>query len=252
MYTPAQIRALETFYFKAWEAFETIDYDGWHLHFADGYTRRANSINPIYGSSLPLDEKITHCITEFTRREIAPVFKLTDAAIPNDLDAQLDQRGYTKGTIVSIQTADMRPRPFAWSDLAVSNNTLTDAWLDDFCRLNIVDEKQLSPMRRLLHGITLETCYLRLIDGRETVAVGLGVCDGHHVGLFDIVTAMTHRRKGHGYALVESLLHWGKSLGATTGTLQVVHDNTPALTLYDRFGFEEAYTYWYRSPPEMR
>lgn len=249
MHNPEQIRSLEEFYFKAWQAFETHTYDGWHLRFAEGYTRRANSINPLYGSSLPLDEKIAHCINEFIHREITPVFKLTDAAIPHDLDAQLDRRGYMKGTIVSIQTADMRPRTFARSDLAVSDDTLTDAWLDDFCRLNIVDEKQLSPMRRLLNGLTLETCYLRLIDGRETVAVGLGVCDGHHIGLFDIVTAIAHRRKGHGYALVESLLHWGQSLGATVGTLQVVHDNIPALRLYERFGFSEAYTYWYRSPP---
>ena len=55
------IRNLEHVSFRAWPALETQVYDGWILRFSKGYSGRANSVNPIDGSSLPLSEKIAHC-----------------------------------------------------------------------------------------------------------------------------------------------------------------------------------------------
>ena len=46
---------------NAHPAIETQFYDGWVLRFAGGYTKRANSVNPLYVGALPLDEKIAFC-----------------------------------------------------------------------------------------------------------------------------------------------------------------------------------------------
>lgn len=246
----ALLQALENFYIEAWVAFESVDYDGWLLRFADGYTRRANSVNPLFGSSLPLDEKLAFCADAFAQRGISLVYKLTDAAQPTDLDAQLESRGYTKDDTVSVQLCDLTSQNLVISDDALYSETLTDDWLDDFCRLNIVAESSLKPMRRLLNQIALEKCFMTLKQGRQTVAVGLGVCDGQTIGLFDIVTGPQHRRQGFGATLVESLLAWAQSKGAERATLQVVRENQPARALYENFGFSEVYTYWYRNPPE--
>ena len=64
--------------------------------------------------------------------------------------------------------------------------------------------------------------------------------------LFDVATAAPARNQSIGRRLVGHLLAWGRAQGARTGHLAVVADNTPALRLYARLGFREAYRYWYR------
>ena len=241
------IRTLETFYARAWMPAEVIDYDGWKLHFAEGYTRRANSVNPFYGSLLDLDDKLAYCEDAFALRGLPVVYKLTDTVYPEDLDAELAVRGYSKGTTVSVQTADLQWQSSRIDDKARYTEMFDEAWLEDFCRLNVVDSRHLPPMRRLLQRIPLKKCFMHIKDERETVAVGLGVTDSTHLALFDIVTSPHHRQRGWGWTLVKSLLAWGKSHGATTGTLQVLPDNMSALRLYARFGFTESYRYWYRT-----
>ena len=41
---------------NAWPAHEQILFDGWAVRFSNGYTNRANSVNPLRESALPLDE----------------------------------------------------------------------------------------------------------------------------------------------------------------------------------------------------
>lgn len=40
---------------------QTLLYDGWILRSANGYTRRANSINPIYPPEINVNDKIEYC-----------------------------------------------------------------------------------------------------------------------------------------------------------------------------------------------
>jgi ribosomal protein S18 acetylase RimI-like enzyme len=82
-------------------------------------------------------------------------------------------------------------------------------------------------------------------DGRP-VALGLAVAERGYVGLSSIVTAVDARNQGVGRRMVGHLLAWGQQQGAQTAYLAVMLDNAPALRLYTRFGFREAYRYWYR------
>jgi GNAT superfamily N-acetyltransferase len=240
------IRHLEELSLNAWPALQTAVYDGWLLRFADGYTRRANSVNPLYPGALDPVEKIRRCEAIYAARGQDTVFKLTDAAEPADLDARLERCGYRREAPTSVQTVDLGALALPPSVDAAGAGAVTDAWLADFCRLNRVAERHRPTMRRMLGGLIPAACFMALRDGHETVAVGLAVRDGGHVGLFDIVTAPERRGQGFGTALVHQLLAWGKAGGAHTAYLQVMRDNAPALRLYARLGFRERYGYWYR------
>jgi ribosomal protein S18 acetylase RimI-like enzyme len=66
------------------------------------------------------------------------------------------------------------------------------------------------------------------------------------VGLFDIVTRQDRRGRRLASRIIRHLLHIGAEMGATMAYLQVMLDNGPALRLYQRLGFTQAYQYWYR------
>lgn len=51
------------------------------------------------------------------------------------------------------------------------------------------------------------------------------------------------RQNGLGTALLRALAAWAVSEGATQAYLQVVHDNAPAIALYERLGFKSHHTY---------
>ncbi len=82
----------------------------------------------------------------------------------------------------------------------------------------------------------------------ETLGVGLGVCHGGTLGVFDMFTKPVARRHGVASDVVKSLLAWGAREGAELAFLQVAASNDPAIQLYRSLGFEPAYSYVYAAP----
>lgn len=118
----------------------------------------------------------------------------------------------------------------------------TDEWIDAFCRLSRKDEQEKKTMSQTLRNIIPSSCYGALYCDGEVVA-----CE--YIGLFDIVTGPSQRRRGFAGQLVQSLLRWGTERGAKHSCLQVMQDNAPALRLYEKLGYKEVYSYWYRIRP---
>ena len=245
-----QILAIETASFRALPALTTHNYDGWVLRMADGLTRRANSVNPVYSSSLPLDDKIAYCERLFEAQQLPVVFRLTRHAQPMNLDAVLDASGYTRSESVLVQTFDLR-RPPVGNDVAKinSNRQLTDAWLEAYLHL----EPQRTPHRetlvRILQAIHPQAYFVHMRQEGAIVAVGMAVVDSGWLGLFDIAVDPSMRRRGIGTRLVQHLLRWGQTMQAHTAYLQVHGQNTAAQHLYYKLGFRTLYRYWYRTKP---
>jgi ribosomal protein S18 acetylase RimI-like enzyme len=240
------IRTLEEVSLRAWPALQTRYYDGWVLRMAKGYTRRANSVNPVFGSSLAIDEKIDFCEALYFGQHNDIRFKMTDAVYPVDLDDRLAARDYEKEPATSVQTLDLLDMATDISENVDISPHLTAIWLEDFVRLSRADTRLAPTMRHIFGKILPETGFLQLRHHDETVAVALGVLDENRLGIFDVVTSIDQRRQGFGETVVRNLLAWGAGKGATTAYLQVMSDNDHALRLYDKIGFREAYCYWYR------
>lgn len=231
---------------NAWPALQTLLYDGWVLRFANGYTRRANSVNPLYASALPVAGKIAVCEQLYHSRGLPAIFKLTSQAQPAELEAELARQGYQLEARTSVQTLDLQKASLNVSPGFSSSTVLTDNWFSVFCALSGAAEAQLVPMRQLLERILPAHSFGLLQADGQPVACGLCVWEQDFVGFYDIVVAKEERGKGYGRRIMSGLLADGQRQGAETAYLQVMCNNEPALRLYAGLGFREVYQYWYR------
>jgi ribosomal protein S18 acetylase RimI-like enzyme len=231
---------------NAWPALETMLYDGWVLRFGNGYTRRANSINPVYASTIAPSEKIAYCEKVYENKGLRTIFKMTADVCPPDLDAVLESKGYAREAETSVQVLMLESaKPRVDGRVEISCR-VDDQWLDAFFRMNGADVKHRSTLSSILQGSTHERCFARIRDGGSIVTCGIGVREDTTVGLFDIIVDERLRGSGLGGAITEGILAWAKDAGTETAYLQVMLENDVALALYRKLGFREIYRYWYR------
>ena len=240
------IRTIEELSLNMWPALQTMHYDGWVLRFAAGYTRRSNSINPLYPSTIDIRTKVAFCEAAYGSLGQNTVFKLTPSTQPGDLDDILDRQGYVREATSSVQTLELHDlvRP-AHGDFQ-AGGTPEAAWIEEYCTLNSVPRKHLPAMQGILRNLVLPACFGTLRYADSVAALGLAVLQANHAGLFDIVTSPALRRQGLGSSLILHLLSWAGERGATRAYLQVMVNNPAALQLYQKLGFREVYQYWYR------
>ncbi|MGE5632855.1 MAG: GNAT family N-acetyltransferase [Caulobacteraceae bacterium] len=244
-------RHIEEMSMNAWPALQTMVYDGWILRFSKGYTKRANSVNPIYESSENPEKKILMCEELYKSQGLNTVFKMTSESHPEGLDDMLSQKGYNDEAYTSVQVAVLNKFEGIIPKNIVVYNSLNEKWLEQISCLSDVKEADEETLKRMISRIITEKFFVELkLEGR-TAGCGMGVLQGDYLGIFDIIIDSGDRCKGYGKALVDSMLSIGKAKGAKYAYLQVLLDNEPALKLYSSLGFKEVYKYWYRVKRNM-
>jgi GNAT superfamily N-acetyltransferase len=232
---------------RSWPALREELYDGWLLRLARGYTKRANSVNPAYPSSIGLEEKVETCERFYAREDQPCIFRMTPFSHPVELDRFLEERDYRKmGTTLVLyrHLQDWRPNTAAAVDLSEAD---LDEWMAAFRSFTGSSDEEQDVHRTILSMIGGRRMLGSLIDSGRPVACGVGVIDDGYLGLFDIVTDPQQRGRGYGTTLIAGLLGWAQESGGRHAYLQVVESNEPALRTYAKFGFEEVYRYWYRA-----
>jgi GNAT superfamily N-acetyltransferase len=223
-------------------------YDGWLLRLLPGKAKRARSVNAVYASTLPLDEKVSYCEQLYAARSLPAIFRITPFSQPPMLDAALEARGYARFDETSVESAPIdpgvQPQP------AVQPMEL-GSWVDAVAQLRGSPLQHRESHLARLEAMPLALRPLALSDEQGIVATGLTIVEGDHAGLFDIITREDARGRGHSRRLVGALLHAAWELGARQAYLQVQCDNEVARRLYAGFGFAQRYTYWYRGRPEQ-
>jgi GNAT superfamily N-acetyltransferase len=242
------IKGFEELSLNSWPSLQTLLFDGWVLRFANGFTKRSNSISPLFSSGLNPGEKIRYCENLYQNLGLDTVFKMTSAVYPANLDEILEAKGYIINSPTSVQILDLSDCQVSPLKKAILSSHFTDEWLSDFCRLVNLEEKHQSTLKKILTNIVTPTCFACLGESEEkdTISCGLGVLQDKYFALYDIVTAANSRNRGFGKQVVLNLLNWGKEKGARTVYLHVMLNNEPALRLYSQLGFKEIYRYWYR------
>lgn len=240
-------KTIEEYTLNAWPALQTLIQDGWILRFADGYTKRSNSINAIYkGNDDNLHKKILNCENIYSRSNLDVIFKITPF-VSDLLDKVLEDREYAILDHSSVQTLESLTdiKEPSVKDIEISE-CLNDKWLEFMSSLNDLSENNKSVTQKLLSESKLKQGYFILYDNSVPVACGLGVVEGDYIGLYDIITDKHYRNQGYGEQLILHILHWAKSIGVTKSYLQVVKNNHGAIHCYRKLNYKEQYTYWYR------
>jgi len=236
---------------NAWPALQTYLFDGWLARFANGYTKRANSVTPLYPGALDLAAKIDQIERLYRRQNLPPIFRLPSFAEVGAVDGRLAARGYKKFDETSVQALDLSFCFAVQSERAfiLPGRSGMESWLGSFHDLSGSNPQRADDAthQQMLRNIIGETGYMVLMVEGEVVACGLAVANNGYVGIFDVVVAAEHRRRGYGTELMESLLDWAVNQYARYAYLQVMAANTPAINLYAKLKFTELYRYWYRA-----
>jgi N-acetylglutamate synthase len=232
---------------NAWPALQQLLLDGWVLRFARGFTKRANSVVPLYASSQDALAKVRYCENLYAREQLKTIFRLTTVLDNAALDALLAKRGYSTIDPTLVLALPLGERP--WHAASRCQSLTSEAWLAAYARHAAIPASAQALHAMLLRGIRTEHRFGACGNGNAVDACGLAVVERELVGLFDIVTDPAQRRRGHARALVTSLLAWAQRSGAEYAYLQVVESNLAARALYAELGFVPLYRYWYRMAP---
>lgn len=238
---------LEEYSLNAWPALQSFVYDGWLLRFAAGYTKRSNSINPIYkGESKKVLDKIKYCESIYSSMNLDTIFKISPFVTAKKIDKILDDMQYVMVEPSSVKVLNLSRIEEPHHNNVMISTEITDEWAHILSSFNNLSATTIEITKQLLSTSYLKKGFFTLYDGVIPVACGVGVIEQNYVGLFDIVTGHLYRNKGYGKQLVLNILKWAKLNGATHSYLQVVKGNEPAIKLYRKLGYREVYTYWYR------
>lgn len=237
------IQIIEELSLNAHPSLNTMFYDGWYLCFAGGYTNRANSVNALYTSNIPLAEKVRFCESIYLQQQLPTVFKITPLSV--DLESILIQRDYSIVTPTNLMVMDI-PMGFSCIADTIVTKGINKVWQNSYFRLNETKPTAIPIAKQIHSNIINQAICATLSENSEVVACGLGIIERDCVGLYDIVVSSQHRKKGYGQDICTSLLANAAKLGVRKAYLQVVTDNTNAIKLYTKLGFKDLYQYWYR------
>lgn len=233
---------------------EQLWIDGWLVRLSPGKAKRARCIQPVAAGRLDIDAKLAICLPLYAAAGLRPYVRITPFAEPAGLDRHLDALGMASldeslvMVLVSLahfarSTGDTPPLQCEAADPSDFADWIGRA------RGSTAMERSAHAERIANSSVPHCAVLLRDADGRA-VAGGQVAIEGRIAGLYDVFTATEARRRGHAERVCRHLLELAVERGADTGYLQVDAANMPALRLYRRLGFRDAYPYHYRTPAD--
>jgi len=245
----AKVRRLEAVGFRAWPA-ATVLYDGsWLCRLTAGHpSRRLNSVNPLdpsdYRDIAIRLEKAAKRFADYGRPLLVRQTPLT----PPHLIAFMDDAGWMDMGRTVVMMADLATLP---RDEGLDHLPSRDVGRFVDARLRVSgDDPALKPgLTEIINAIKPEAgLFIFEEPGFGPTAVTIAVQDNDLVGILQLGVAEERRGQGLGTGILHASLRWAKLKGARHAWVQVEADNTAALALYRRAGFQDVYEYSYREP----
>jgi N-acetylglutamate synthase len=241
---------IEEVCFNAFPSLKQVLFGNWLMRFADGLTRRANSVNALRPECARDDPMaVIDAAESLYRGQGVPTIFRTLSILDPALDRALTGRGYSSegascvlygaiGALAAVADPAVRLLPLPQPE-----------WLAVMARLQGHDPAQAATYRRIVAAIAVPARFALLAVDGVSAALAYGAL---HDGLLcyeSVVTDPRYRRRGLGRRVIAGLAHWAREEGAAGACLEVEAGNAPALALYAQFGLAELYRYHYRREP---
>lgn len=242
------ISKIEDLSINAWPSFKTELYDNWLIRFSHQYTLRTNCVEQLGASTLPINEKINYCEEIYADYNSPCIFKITPR-IPSEFDQILQNRNYDMVNETNVMTMNLNnfTADYSKSSLVSLSDTISKDWIFGvFVLNNITNPIHHEIVPNMFKAIPKRTIVAKIMKDKLMVASGLGILDRNDLGLYAIYTHPDYRGRGYARAICNAVLGKGKSMGATYSYLQVVKNNSKAVSLYESLGYRLEYSYWFR------
>ena len=238
---------IEELTMNAWPSIQTMFFEGWILRMANGYTKRSNSINPIYTFDNDIHRKIKYCEKIYQENNLPTIFKILECNEHKEIDQILEKLNYEKIDIVSLQICtDIRQKDYI-QNKAIVNNKFSADWKNCFYECYEIDDlKRIETIEIMLNNIKLDLITVYIKENGILIGCGYGVIEKGYVGLFDIIVKKEYRGKSYGKEIVKTILFKASEQGAEKAHLMVLDNNIIAKNLYAKLGFKEKYKCWFR------
>jgi GNAT superfamily N-acetyltransferase len=229
--------------FRSWPAADQKELNGVVLRSSNGFTKRANSANMLEFQSEHHNELVNNCEQYFFDKSLPCIFRIPSFVDNASLDTYLEQSGYQSIDRSLVLYRELSPSSFHYVKLIEKN---PEEWIDSYSQISGIDAATQKLHLEMLNRISDKTLMAVLIEDDIEIACGLGVLSDNLFGLFDVGTLKPYRNQGYAAKLLNGMLSWAVSHGATQSYLQVVANNAPAISLYRKLGYQDCYEYWYR------
>ena len=235
---------------------EQLWIDGWLVRFSPGKAKRARCIQAVAPGRLALEARLRRCIDLYRQAGLRAFVRVTPYSQPAGLDEWLAAQGMERIDDTRVMVASLAgPKAVGPASTVLVGISFEKAEADAFARWigtqrGSSSEEQQAHAERLRHAPVPHRA-LFVLDATGAVIAGGQIAVEHDLaGLYDIFTTRAERGRGVGSALCQQLLSHGGAQGARTAYLQVEANNDAARRIYRRLGFEDAYAYHYRTPPD--
>lgn len=234
----------------AWPGIE-VQWDGdWVCRAANGYTKRANSLQCFDpADNADAGARLDHAVTWFRTRHLQPVVRTTpleSAALAGALDAGNWQNiGHSHLYAMELGAGDAAPDPEGRI-----HPVLDPAFLAAQQALQGHSGAQMDHLQALLAVMAVPACGIVIYrDGAPAASGLMAIADGIVI-TGNVITDPNRRRTGLGAAMMRTGLAWSRENGASVAALNVDRGNLAAQALYRSLGYTHQYDYHYRIPGE--
>ena len=240
------VRRLEAVGFRAWPA-ATVVYDGsWQVRLTGGHpSKRLNCVVPLDPSDIrDMDIRLEKAAKRFNTYGRPLMLRETPLA-PPALIEHIAASGWSRFETTKVMTADLTEL-----ELPEAIDYLPSHDVSRFIDASLAvsgEDPALKPAVAEVLGAIKPTTGLFAVEKAPDgpAAVALCVQDNDLAGIMNFAVAEHLRRQGVGTEVLSSALRWARISGARSAWLQVTAENSAAIALYRKFGFQEAYEYHY-------
>ncbi len=254
MFGKEDIKFLQEILMNSWPAHHYYFLHGWILRFTDGVTSRANSVFPLRytGYLNELDKDIKLAEKAYQAYNLPTIFTIPDFFEPSNLVVKLKEHRYhqlgciTHTLIASAQklrigVINEKFKYFIYSKREeVISNFISKYSKRDQSAQKILDalvKRIIIPKKRFI------------IAKHENKVVGtlMGILDPHgFLYIADLLVKPNFRKQYIATSMLFKVISdWAIPNGVKTIWLQVEIENNKAMNLYNKLGFEKAYSYYY-------